>query len=76
MNTQIRGGLVEIARPPASEWQVRAEGEADFGPRVLCRHLSNCAEAEKALTWQVLSRISAATQGAGADEHTNSERLG
>ena len=51
MNTQIKRGLVEIVKPPPSEWQVRAEGEADFRPRVLCRHFSNCAEVEKALTW-------------------------
>ena len=49
MNTQIQGGLVEIARPPASECQVRTEGEADFVPPALCRHPSNHPEVEKSI---------------------------
>ena len=48
MNTQIQRGLVEIAKPPASEWQVRAKGEGDFGPPALCHHPSNHTEVEKA----------------------------
>ena len=47
MNTQIQRGLAEIAKPPASEWQVRAEREGDFGPPALCRHPSNHTEVEK-----------------------------
>ena len=47
MNTQIQRGLAEIAKPPPSEWQVRAEGEGDFGPPAPCRHHSNHTGVER-----------------------------
>ena len=47
MNTQIQRGLAEIAKPPASEWQVLAKGGCDFGPPVLCRRPSNHTGSEK-----------------------------
>ena len=53
MNTQIQRGLAEIAKPPASEWQVRAEGEADFGPPALCHHPSNHTEVKKVSGWTI-----------------------
>ena len=85
MNTQIQRGLVEIAKPPLSEWQARAEEEGDFGHPALCRHPSNHTEIKKNINVksgrlaQVLSCFCAdcaTTEGAGDDEHTNSERLG
>ena len=61
MNTQIQRGLAEIARPSASEWQVRAEGEGDFGPPALCHHPSNQTVVEKNIGSDKCSARSAQT---------------
>ena len=59
MNTQIQRGLVEIAKPPPSEWQARAEEESHFGPPALCRHLCNHTEVEKNISSDKCSAESA-----------------
>ena len=77
MNTQIQRGLAEGAKTSASEWQVQAEGEANFGPPALCRH--PCDRAEKHQFGQMLRWIYADCsnkEGAGDNQHKKSEGPG